>query len=257
MISTKNIDSININTQLAEICGIHAGDGYLRNDGRRRELDISGGIEEKEYYDEHVIPLFKKFFGIGLEGRYFHHRSTYGFVIRNPKVIEFMHNLGFPYGNKSQIINAPIAILENLNLSKAFLRGYFDTDGHFSCSKKYGEKYTEFKKKFHHYPKIVFVTVSKDLSNSLKIILNKLGFKFYFHNYQPRIKTESLKYIFDLNGVDRVQKFFNLINPKNVIKKSRYDIWKKFGICPTNITYKQRQSILKGSLNPYIFYKGL
>lgn len=61
MISTKNIGNIKINIELAEICGIHVGDGYLRNDGRRREFDISGSIEEKEYYDWHVIPLFKKF----------------------------------------------------------------------------------------------------------------------------------------------------------------------------------------------------
>lgn len=198
----------------------------------------------------------QEIFGIGINGRYFYHRSTYGFVIRNPKIIEFMHNLGFPYGNKSKKINVPPVILKNSELSKAFLRGYFDTDGHFSCSKKYG-KYTEFKKKFHHYPKIVFTTVSKELSNDLKIIFNKLGIKFYFHNYHPKVKTESLKYIFDLNGVNRVQKFFNLIDPKNVIKKSRYDIWRKFGVCPTKITYEQRHSILKGTLDTYSFYKGL
>ena len=47
---------------LAEVCGIHAGDGYLRNDGKRRELDIGGGFEEKEYYGNHVAPLFEKVF---------------------------------------------------------------------------------------------------------------------------------------------------------------------------------------------------
>ncbi|MDP2906846.1 MAG: hypothetical protein Q8O03_02800 [Nanoarchaeota archaeon] len=48
-----------LNSETAEICGIHAGDGYLRNDGRRRELDISGNVEEQTYYDNHVIPLFE------------------------------------------------------------------------------------------------------------------------------------------------------------------------------------------------------
>ena len=48
---------------IAEICGIHAGDGYLRNEGYQRELDISGNIDEKEYYDSHVVPLFERVFG--------------------------------------------------------------------------------------------------------------------------------------------------------------------------------------------------
>ena len=49
---------------LAEICGIHAGDGYLRGgEGNSRwELDISGSVEEKEYYDLHVKRLFEKVF---------------------------------------------------------------------------------------------------------------------------------------------------------------------------------------------------
>ena len=55
-----------ISLELAEICGIHAGDGYLRNRGNKIELDITGNLEEKEYYDEHVIPLFNKFFGLNL-----------------------------------------------------------------------------------------------------------------------------------------------------------------------------------------------
>ena len=38
---------IHISPELAEICGIHAGDGYLRGKDHRKELDISGNIEEK------------------------------------------------------------------------------------------------------------------------------------------------------------------------------------------------------------------
>ena len=99
--------------EIAEICGIHAGDGYLRNDGKRRELDISGNIEEKEYYDKHIIPLFNKFFNIQSKGRYFPYRNTYGFVIRDIKIIEFMNKLGFPYGAKSLKVKVPSFILED------------------------------------------------------------------------------------------------------------------------------------------------
>ena len=67
------------NALLAELCGIHAGDGYLRNHGRRVELDISGSLEEKVYYDDHVIPLVSKLFGIKIQGREFKSRKTYGF----------------------------------------------------------------------------------------------------------------------------------------------------------------------------------
>jgi len=75
----------NISPELAEVCGIHAGDGYLRNDGKRKEWDISGNVEEKEYYDNHVIPLFNKTFSLNIKGRFFPHRNTYGFVIRDRK----------------------------------------------------------------------------------------------------------------------------------------------------------------------------
>ena len=65
-------------TLLTEVCGIHTGDGYLRNDGRRKEWDISGSVEEKEYYDKHVVPLFNKVFNLNIESRIFKSRNTYG-----------------------------------------------------------------------------------------------------------------------------------------------------------------------------------
>ena len=158
-----------ITPELAEICGIHAGDGYLRNDGRRREWDISGSIDEQEYYDVHVIPLFNKTFNLNIKGRFFPSRNTYGFVIRKKCVIEFAHNhLYFPYGNKSRKIKTPKFIFSDIELIKPFFRGYFDTDGHFSCGRKINGKYCHFKKTFHYYPHINFSTVSQNLSIDLK-----------------------------------------------------------------------------------------
>ena len=243
--------------KLAEISGVHAGDGYLRNGGNRWEWDISGSYDEKEYYDNHLIPLFKSVFNIKIEGRYFPHRSTYGFVIRDKKVIKFAHDaLKFPYGAKSTIVSASPFVFKNVELMKNFFRGYFDTDGSFSCGKKYG-KGIEFKRKYHCYPRVTLVTVSNNLSLDLQRLLNKLDIGYCHYNYMPKPVNENLKYIYNLNGIGNAEKLILLINPKNHTKMSRYLIWKKFGFCPTNISYAQREKVLKDSLDPYSFYKGL
>ena len=246
-----------LNRELAEICGIHAGDGYLRNDGKRKELDISGNYEEKEYYDFHVIPLFNKFFKVQTKGKYFPHRNTYGFVIRNPNIIKFMHKLGFPYGNKSLNLKLPSFILENQSFKLRFLRGYFDTDGHLGFAKKYGQSYAKFKRTRHCYPRLMFSTVSKPLANNLKKIFNELNFNYVHFHYMPKKSTENLRYRFDINGVSNLKKWIHSIGIKNPTKYSRFLIWKKHGFCPTNITYPQRLNILKGLLDPNTLYKGL
>ena len=187
MILTKNNSKkLVLSTELAETCGIHVGDGYLRNDGRRKELDISGGYDEKEYYDNHVIPLFNKVFNLNIKGRFFPSRSTYGFVIRDVKIIKFMHEkIGFHYGSKSLIVDVPKFIQENVSLIPYFLRGYFDTDGCLNFTKKYGN-YSEFNKTRHCYPRIIFSTVSFKLFKDLQSLLNLIGFNFSIYTYQPK-----------------------------------------------------------------------
>ncbi|MEK6812969.1 MAG: hypothetical protein AABX86_02525 [Nanoarchaeota archaeon] len=139
-----------ITPELAEVCGIHAGDGYLRGGIKNRwELDISGHVEEKEYYDLHIKNLFEKVFRINIHCRFFPGRNTYGFVIRDKDIIKFMHDLGFPYGAKSTIVKVPDKIMNSNDsvLLSRFLRGLFDTDGSVHFRRSYGKKYTEFKKK--------------------------------------------------------------------------------------------------------------
>jgi hypothetical protein len=241
-------------SELAEICGIHAGDGYLRNDGQRKELDISGAYDEREYYDNHVIPLFNKVFDLNIKGRFFPSRSTYGFVIRDSKVIEFMHDIiGFPYGSKSLIVDVPHFIKKDASLIPNFLRGYFDTDGCLNFSKKCGQ-YSEFKKTRHYYPRLVFITISPNLSKSLQAIFSLTGWVFTNYTYRSKRLNEHLRYKVDINGEYALRRWMSVVGIKNQSKYSRFLIWNKFGFCPPNTTFDQRQKILKGETNPESMY---
>jgi hypothetical protein len=93
-----------ISLDLAEICGIHAGDGYMRlREKNNGEVSISGNFEEKDYYDNYIIPLFNKVFNLNIKGRYFS-RNSYGLVSYGRDVREALISLGFPLGKKFWIV---------------------------------------------------------------------------------------------------------------------------------------------------------
>ena len=76
------------------------------------EVDISGSLEEKDYYDNYVVPLFNKFFDLQLNGRSFS-RGSYGFVTYNKNVRDILIGLGFPKGKKSKIVKVPDLVLNS------------------------------------------------------------------------------------------------------------------------------------------------
>ncbi len=247
-----------VTPELAEIFGIHAGDGYLRNRGGKIELDITGHIEEKEYYDNHVILLFNKLFNLNLKAKAYV-KGTYGFVTTNNQ-FKIFNELGFPFGKKSFLVQVPKQILESKDriLFSRFLRGLFDTDGNlYFKNRKTLPSYSEFKRIHNYYPIIRFTTISQILSGQIILLLKKLGFnKVRLHSFQPKDLRDSRKYIVYMSGRDMIIKFFDVIGSKNPVKFSRYLIWRKFGFCPPHTTIEQRKDILKGKLDIYSI-KGL
>lgn len=241
---------IEYSPQLAEICGIHAGDGYLRNDGKRRELDISGALYEKEYYDAYVVPLFEQVFGINISPKYFPARRTYGFVIYGKKIAEFMHSLGFPYGNKTFSVSAPDFILRSKDpdIIYAFIRGVFDTDGCLSFQLKYNRK------QLNTYPLIKLGVCSKPLIDNVADLLSATGFHFSRLYLPPTYGYQKPKYGVILRGNDALRLWMHNIGFKNPSKLSRYEIWFKHGFCPPNTSYEQRKQILNNELDPNTFY---
>lgn len=237
------------NEELAEACGIHAGDGHLRNKNYNRELDISGSFEEEIYYLNKVIPLFSKVFNVNIKGRTFPKRGTYGFIIRDKKTIEKMHELGFPYGRKSNIVSAPEFVMKtsNIRIKSAFLRGLFDTDGSVYFLRSRGKKYCEFKRNFNYYPVINITTTSKSLFEDTKRLLDEVGFDYsYDVRKQTNPKWADAHRIW-IKG-ERVVEWMEKVGINNPIKSSRYEIWKKYGHCPSNTTYSERLSILRNEI---------
>ncbi|HLC92227.1 MAG TPA: hypothetical protein VJH23_00810 [archaeon] len=241
---------------IAEICGIHAGDGYLRNEGYQRELDISGNIDEKEYYDSHVVPLFERVFGISITAKIFPARQTYGFVIRDRKIVEFMHSLGFPYGEKTYDVSVPEFIMNsrNLDVIYSFIRGVFDTDGCLTFQKRTGSGYKSEVKKKHAYPVIQLGVCSKNLSHGLYSLFRKTGFNCKTGIRKPTTENESVQYVLYLRGYSTLENWMHNIGFKNTSKSSRYEVWTKFGFCPTHLSFKQRSQILNNELDPNSFY---
>lgn len=243
---------IDINPDLAEICGIHAGDGYMRfRESNKGEVDISGSFEEKSYYDNHVIPLFNRSFNLDIKGKFFR-RKTYGFVCYKNEVRDFLFEAGFPSGKKSFSLNVPRSILyskDKLVLGK-FLRGLFDTDGNIYFRKS-GRNLSVFKTTYNHYPVLSITSVSKSLAEGIVNILNNFDLTFCYFSQNQTKSGELRIHKIVISGIKGLDQWMNLVGMKNDVKLSRYLVWRKFGFCPPNLTLQQRQSILKGSLDPY------
>jgi len=243
-----------LSTAISELAGIHAGDGYLRYHGKRKELDISGCYDEKEYYDYHITSLFKKAFDTNIDCRYFPKRRTYGFVVRDRKILTIFANLGFPSGSKSLTVACPSQIINSSKKHhKAFLRGYFDTDGCLTFDKKIYNK-NPFKKTRNFYPKIMFSTVSNQLAEDVISMTKQLGFRPTCSISNSGNINEHPQFRIQIAGIFQMNKWLDQVGSMNPSKISRYHIWDQFGHCPPNTTYSQRTQILKGKLDPNSFY---
>ncbi|MFA5931202.1 MAG: hypothetical protein WC821_02740 [archaeon] len=243
---------------LAEICGIHAGDGHLRKrDNVRRLLCLDGSVDEKEYYDTHVVPLFERTFGIKVKPRFFPSRHTYGFSVSNRKVCGLIHSLGFPYGKKTVSVKVPEVILQSndLGVIYRFIRGVFDTDGTVCFRRRKRLRGKSENANRHTYPRILLDVCSKDLCFGLGELLLKTGV-FRFNISSQRAKgNRKKKYKLCIAGDKNLLLWVHNIGFKNNVKHNRILIWDKFGFNPPKLTLNHQLEILSGKIDPNIFYK--
>ena len=120
------------------------GDGCLStywdnsNKRQRYEIAFTGHLDDFDYYEKVIQPIFKKNFSAS--GRLYKRGNTTRYHIRSKRIFEFFKELGVPVGiKKNSKMQIPQAIKENNKLTKAFIRGLWDTDG--SIYRRYSKKY--------------------------------------------------------------------------------------------------------------------
>lgn len=201
-----------INEDLAEETGIHIGDGSMNvYRGIYSYTLACHYIDDKEYINNIVVPLYEKIYGVRPNVRIWS-KGAYGFRIHSQKVVNFKSDiLNLPLGKKSSI-KIPIQILKKENLRKAFLRGFVSTDGSVN---------TFLANKRKVYPRIEMCNVSKELMNQINKILTELGFKtsMWTINKNKPGWREGLR--LTVNGFGMLEKWNNEIgfnNPKQTKK---------------------------------------
>ena len=211
-----------INEDLAEEIGWHIGDGsmnfYKSGKNSKGFYQLRGHIEDdKEHYEKRVKPLFEKLFGIKINLREMHSTRVFGFQIWNDDLIKFKENLGLPLGKKFEI-EIPKTFLTNKKLTKAILRGIFDTDGGIYLEPK--------NKKL--YPRLAITTISPKLSEQLLNLFNELGFRatIYSQLFNKNFNRQRA-YIITIRGTEMFHKFMKEISPQNPKHQRKYEIFLK------------------------------
>lgn len=150
-----------IDEQVAELLGIHAGDGYVSCGvwGIRCNL-------EDENFAQHIIHLIRNV--LGIEPCIRIRENTYEIRSGQKKAVNFFLNYGFPNGKKSQTVQIPRRILSvnEPRIIKAFLRGIFSSDGCFSFRKK------------DNSPRVDLMVRSKFLRDQFVDLATGIGFSF-------------------------------------------------------------------------------
>lgn len=162
-----------VDEKLAEFLGILGGDGYvLRYKSKINSWEYIIGIcgnsqKDREYFQNFLCPLLIKLFNVKTKIEKHKDQNTIAIQFRSKGLLHYLEQLGAHIGKKDNW-SVPNIIMQRGNLSRAYLRGIFDTDGCISL-KTYN----------HGYPVIKVKQKSRKVIEQLAKLLKDLGFYFY------------------------------------------------------------------------------
>lgn len=211
-----------LDEELAEEIGLHIGDGTLLLP--RNYFALRGyAKDEYEYYKNHISKLYKNIYNFN--PKIFVRGSICGFEKCSKAIFLFKNKIiGLPQGKKSHIVDIPEILKKSRNekLIAACIRGILDSDGCIWFSKN------------GKYPKIEISSKSRKLIKSIEFYLDKMGF-------QPNLQYDDTKII--LNGELMLDLWMKKIGTNHPKHKLKVAIWKKFGRCPSKLSYDQLKQI--------------
>lgn len=155
--------------ELAELCGVHIGDGYLgfRKEKQEYLVQCSGHLQDdRAYYDQHLSKLWKSLFNVEIIPKA-RKDNTYEIRVYSKAIATFFHQfLQLPYGKKARTITFPKVIKDSCKekispLMVSCIRGVIDTDFYFVLDRT--------------SPELGAWFASKPLVNDLYFYLQKLG----------------------------------------------------------------------------------
>lgn len=194
--------------------GICFGDGCLSVNKKKHDYFlqiVANSLDESEYLRHHVSHLLFRLFGLRL---IVHKQDTNTVVLakRSRQLIELLAAYGMPIGKK-RILSVPDCILASNELSLAFIRGLFDTDGSLTFKRV-------------SYPTISISSHCRDFLVEIREILLKNDFRIgnVIEEHTTINGKLFMKYRIFLYGKNNLESWFSKIgtnNPKNIIKYKR------------------------------------
>lgn len=204
ILQPKSIRKPEKNALLAEFIGIMMGDGGIS----QYQAVITLHHKDDLAYSRFVVSLMQKLFGVMPRVYHSPKDSTNNIVTSRRILVEFLHKMGLPIGNKiRQDLDIPIWIKKEKKLLIACLRGLMDTDGSVLI-----HSYKS-KGKLYSYKKLSFCSHSVPLQKSVAKILADFGMRPRLDGYNVRLES-----------VSDVKKYFSIVgsnNPKHLIRYSR------------------------------------
>lgn len=201
--------------EFAEICGIHAGDGWLSSS--INEIGFGTSNKEKQYF-EYVKTLYSEFFKISIPRVL--NRSKYNlleFRIQSKKIQSCFLDAGFVRGPKLDSLRVPEFIFKDQECMKLFLKGLMDTDG--SVYWRKSGKY--------YYLIICFNTSSEFFGKEILSLLKQLGYNPQFHIIKAKNSIQGNKrrpYVrVTIQKIDEVFKYINSIGFCNRTKNNQVE----------------------------------
>jgi len=177
--------------QLAEFVGMLCGDGSLT------PTQVTVTLGKKDQYVPRVMFLMKTLFNSRPKCSY-KKSDDVTVYFGSVEAVRFFLAMGLVYNKVAAQVDAPAWIFEKKDYMKAWLRGFFDTDGSIY--------------KLRWGTQIEFTNHSMPLLHSTKKMLLCLG-------YQPSKVSGPKLYI---TRKENIRRFFNEIRPKNTKHVTRY-----------------------------------